>query len=264
MADSAVIEKLERRIDRLQEDGSPSRAPDSPDSGTEVAPTGVAPLDELLPGGGLPRGEAVEWAGPRSCGKTALLRAVFARLRARGESVALVDARRTLYAPDWAPLAGEDSGFWVVRPSAPEEASWCADLLLRSGAFGGVALVPGGEAPASPGDGGEGGADRGRRREGGAPALGRSVVVRLQRLAEDSGALFVAAGRLPVAALRLRFRPGRVEPVGKRLFGPFLPGFRPLWVRLPGAGGRREVPVLCPDLPRRPSPTPGRDRKGRR
>ncbi|MDP2496605.1 MAG: hypothetical protein Q8W44_01305 [Candidatus Palauibacterales bacterium] len=260
MADSAVIEKLERRIDRLQESRSPSRVPES---GGEVAPTGVDALDELLPRGGLPRGEAVEWVGPRSCGKTALLRSVLARLRARGESVALVDARRTLYAPDWAPLAGEDSGFWVVRPSDPQEASWCADLLLRSGAFGGVALVPGGEAPASPEDGGAG-REAGGRRESGAPALGRSAVIRLQRLAEESGSLFVAAGRLPVAALRLRFRPGRVEPVGKRLFGPFLPGFRPLWVRLPGSGGRREVPVLCPELPRRSVPASGRDRKGRR
>ena len=255
MADSAVIQKLERRIDRLQETRSPSR---DPGAGGEVAPTGVDPLDELLPRGGLPRGEAVEWRGPRSCGKTALLRSVLARLRARGESVALVDARRTLYAPDWAPLTGEDSGFWVVRPSDPAEASWCADLLLRSGAFGGVALIPGGEASPATGE------DRGRGDRDGAPALGRSAVVRLQRLAEDSGALFVAAGRLPVAALRLRFRPGRVEPVGKRLFGPFLPGFRPLWVRLPGSGGRREVPVLCPELPRRQASAPGRDRKGRR
>lgn len=258
MADSAVIERLERRIDRLQETRSPSRPPGS---GGEVAPTGVDALDRLLPRGGLPRGVAVEWVGPRSCGKTALLRSVLARLRARGESVALVDARRTLYAPDWAPLAGEGGGFWVVRPSDPEEASWCADLLLRSGAFGGVALVPGGEAPASPGSGRSG---RGQRRESGSPALGRSAVVRLQRLAEDAESLFVAAGRLPVAALRLRFRPGRVEPVGKRLFGPSLPGFRPLWVRVPDRDRSREVPVLCPRFPRRPASVPGRDRKGRR
>ena len=256
MADPAVIRELERTIDRLEERRVPA-------PGEEATPTGVAPLDDLLPRGGLPRGEAVEWVGPRSCGKTALLRAVLLRLRERGESVALVDARRTLYAPDWAPLVRENDGFWVIRPSDPAEATWCADLLLRSGAFGGVALVPGGEAALAENDAGSASRADGRYGDEG-PALGKSAVVRLQRLAEEAGALFVAAGRLPVAALRLRFRPGRVEPVGKRLFGPFLAGFRPLWVRFPGSGGKREVPVLCPDTPRRSAPASGRDRKGRR
>lgn len=255
MADPAVIQELERTIDRLEE-----RRPPAP--GEAAPPTGVAPLDDLLPRGGLPRGEAVEWVGPRSCGKTALLRDVLVRLRDRGESVALVDARRTLYAPDWGPLVREGDGFWVVRPSDPAEAAWCADLLLRSGAFGGVALVPGGEAAPAEDDAGSD-ARAGRPDGNGGPALGKSAVVRLQRLAEEAGALFVTAGRLPVAALRLRFRPGRVEPVGGRLFGPFLPSFRPLWVRV-ARGGSREVPVLCPDPPCRSSPEPGRDRKGRR
>ena len=64
-----------------------------------------------------------------------------------------------------------------------------------------------------------------------------------------------------IAALRLRFRPGRIEPVGDPLFGHLLPPVRPLWVRVEKRG-MTEVPVLCPvPVPRR-EVRPSRDRKG--
>lgn len=209
----------------------------------EAFATGLEPLDRLLPRGGLPRGEATEWRGTRSCGKTAVLRRVVRRLVRSGEPTAVVDARRTLWAPDWREAAGGEASFWVVRCPDPGEAAWCADLLLRSGAFGAVALVAGRE--------GEG-------------RLTGSVAVRLQRLAEEAGALFLSTGRVPVAGLRLRFRPGRLEAVRDVAFGPRLPPVRPLWVRVEGRG-EGEVPVLCP-APRRPPAAGegGRDRKGRR
>lgn len=238
MADPARLHELAHRIEEM-EGGAPRRP------GRGAVPTGVAALDALLPRGGLPRGESTEWLGPRSCGKTAVLRAALARLRSAGEPVALVDARRTLYAPDWIPLEGSDGLLWVVRPPSEAEAAWCADLLLRSGAFGGVALLLG-----------EGGSR-------GGSSLGRGTAVRLQRLAEDAAAVLVVVGELPVAALRLRFRPGRVEPVGSGVFGPFLPALRPVWVGLE-AGRETEVPVLCPAPPDRTSPSEARDRKGRR
>lgn len=232
MADTAALRELERKLERMET--SRRSAPPGP-----AAPTGVAPLDALLPRGGLPRGEGTEWLGPRSCGKTALLRAALERLRAAGEPVALVDAARTLHAPDWEGVGEGDGLFWVVRPPSESEAAWCADLLLRSGAFGAVALLPG-------------------------TALSRGTAVRLQRLAGEAGAVLVVVGGLPVASLRLRFRPGRVEPVGGRLFGPFLPDVRPLWVRVGPSGRDVEVPVLCPRPPRRRGEAQGRDRKGRR
>lgn len=233
MADTAALRELERKLEEMET----SRRSAPPGA---VAPTGVEPLDDLLPRGGLPRGEGTEWLGPRSCGKTALLRTALERLRAGGEPVALVDAARTLYAPDWEGVGEGDGLFWVVRPPSEGEAAWCADLLLRSGAFGAVALLS-------------------------ATALSRSTAVRLQRLAEEAGAVLVVAGGLPVASLRLRFRPGRVEPVGGRLFGPFLPDVRPLWIRVGPSGRELEVPVLCPRPPRRGGgEAAGRDRKGRR
>lgn len=233
MADTAALRELERKLERME---TPRRTASS----GPAASTGVGPLDALLPRGGLPRGEGTEWLGPRSCGKTALLRAALERLRAAGEPVALVDAARTLYAPDWEGVGEGDGLFWVVRPPSEGEAPWCADLLLRSGAFGAVALLAGAD-------------------------LSRSTAVRLQRLAEEAGAVLVVAGGLPVASLRLRFRPGRVEPVGGRLFGPFLPDVRPLWIRVRPSGRDVEVPILCPRPPRRGGgEAGGRDRKGRR
>jgi len=200
-----------------------------------VVPTGIGPLDELLPGGGLPRGRAVEWNGPRSCGKTSLLKTTFCSLRARGESVVLIDASRTLYAPDWVDLVEGEGRFWVIRPRSPGEAAWCADLILRSGAFGAVAVEAG--------------------------TLRRSVTIRLQRLAEESASVFVAVAEIPVAALRLRFRAARIEPVNQPVFGSCLPTFRPIWVQV-GKGGATEVPVLCPTVSTW-APVCARDRKGR-
>ena len=237
MARSAVILGLEQAIERIEA---------RPRARGPVAPTGMPDLDALLPGGGLPRGSVIEWLGPASSGKTAVLRTGLARLRMHGESVAWIDTRHTLYAPDWTDLVSGAGEFWVVRPRTVREAAWCADLLLRSGAFGAVAFHvadrSGGRSAAS---------DEGIR---------HSAAVRLQRLAEEAGALFVVLGEAPVAALRLGFRPGRVEPVRGIPFGPFLPRTRPVWVRI-GKRGGVEVPVLCPlSAPRRTADT--RDRKG--
>lgn len=242
MADHATLRELERRLRDLDPDGGggTSRASDDLPPGVS---TGIAALDALLPRGGLPRGAATEWRGPRSCGKTSLLRATLARRRDAGEPVALIDATRTLHAPDWTGLEEGSGSFWMLRPSPGTEASRCADLLLRSSAFGTVALMLG-EAPLAAG-----------------ARLRRSGAVRLRRLAEEAGAVFLVVGELPLAALRIRFRAARVDPVTDVPFGPFLPALRPVWVRV-GERGSAEVPVLCPRPPRRRRAPPPRDRKG--
>lgn len=218
-----------------------------------TAPTGT-PLDALLPEGGLPRGQVIEWLGPRSCGKTALLHAALRRFHEAGEPVAVIDAGHTLFAPDWAALVGEGA-FWVVRPPEPGEALWCADLLLRSSAFSVVALeVETGPAWAVPSVGDPTSTNG---------CVSRSVIVRLQRLAEEAGAVLVVLGSLPLAALRLRFRPGRLEPVTGLPFGPALPPVRPLWVDV-GRGVKGEIPILCPAPPTRNRRPLVRDRKGPR
>ncbi len=162
----------------------------------------------------------------------------------------MIDAGRILYAPDWAGLVRGEGRFWVIRPRTASEAAWCADLLLRSGAFGAVALQVGACTARGAGSG-----------SGDVEAfLRRGLTVRLQRLAEEAGAVFVTVGRVPLASLRLSFHPGRFEPLRGAPFGPFLPPLRPVWVRV-GKRGSAEVPLLCP-VPSRRVGTPVRDRKG--
>lgn len=234
---TGALERLERELERIE--NGPERRPGEP-----AVPTGLPPLDALLPDGGLPRGRVVEWTGPASSGKTAVLRESLRHLRCAGESVALIDASGGLYAPDWRVLVPGDGEFWIVRPDSAAEATWCADLLLRSGAFGAVALRV--EEAVVAGSGPE--------------TLGRAASVRLQRLAEEAAAVFVTVGRVAVAALRLGFRPGRIEPLRDAPFGPLLPPVRPVWIRV-GKRGETEVPVLCPMPSSRVEPVT-RDRKG--
>jgi hypothetical protein len=146
-------------------------------------PTGIVPLDRALPGG-LPRGKVSVLVGPPGSGRTGVGRRIVETALAGQLDVAVVDAQRTLAALDWAHL-GEHDGFRVVRPPKPEQAAWCADLLLRSGAFGLVVL-----------DGG--------------PTLDRTVAARLAGLAKQhDAALLVLADEgaaPPAAAVRLVVR----------------------------------------------------------
>ena len=58
--------------------------------GDECAPTGLPSLDAQLLGG-VPRGQVSEIVGPRSSGRTSVLRALMATATRRGELVALID-----------------------------------------------------------------------------------------------------------------------------------------------------------------------------
>src|SRR3954471_24542167 len=133
---------------------------------TPALPTGVAALDAVLLGGGLPRGRLTEIAGPTGSGKTTLTRAIVEATVASHGWVAYVDAQCTLDARDWVHL-GDAEGVWIIRPSDANRAAWCADVLLRSGAFALVVLD-------------------------GAPTLTKSAAVRLTRLAREANAVLVA------------------------------------------------------------------------
>jgi hypothetical protein len=131
-------------------------------------PTGIAALDALLHGGGLPRGRLTEIVGANGSGKTTLARATVEATVAAHGWVAYIDAQRTLDARDWVHL-GEAEGVWMIRPHDATRAAWCADVLLRSGAFALVVLDA-------------------------APALTKSVAVRLTRLARDGNAALMVLG----------------------------------------------------------------------
>jgi hypothetical protein len=126
---------------------------------------GIPALDVALPSG-VPRGQITALHAPLGSGGTALLLALAQATLRAGEGVALVDAERSL-APQAASHLAELGRFWVVRPRASQGAWWCADVLLRTGAFGLVIV------------------DRPDSR------VRRATLVRLQRLARDKDAALV-------------------------------------------------------------------------
>ena len=144
---------------------------------TPRIPTGIAALDTVLQGGGLPRGRLTEIVGSIGSGKTTLARAVVEATVADRGWVAYIDAQRTLDPRDWVHL-GDAEGVWMIRPHDATRAAWCADVVLRSGAFALVVLD-------------------------GAPTLTKSGAVRLTRLARDGGAALVILGDRAGAASQL-------------------------------------------------------------
>jgi len=206
---------------------------------------GIPALDAALPGG-VPRGQITALDAPLGGGGTTLLLALAEATLRADEGVAIVDAERSL-APQAAAHLAALGPFWIVRPKAHENAWWCADVLLRTGAFGLVVV------------------DR-------APAPVRRVAVRLQRLAHDKDCALVvrdaqarrrAAGggvQSPAygAAVRLA-----VESLARApSFVPALPGWGGAWpaartLRVSflkgGAPRAAEVVVGCP-LPDRLRP----------
>jgi recombination protein RecA len=197
-----------------------------PPPAVPAIPTGIGALDAVLQGGGLPRGRLTEIVGSIGSGKTTLARAVVEATVADHGWVAYVDAQRTLDPRDWVHL-GDAEGMWMIRPHDASRAAWCADVLLRSGAFALVVLD-------------------------GAPTLTKSAAVRLTRLARDGGAALVILGDRAGAASQLggavrlvveRPTPGsRRRQHGASGTGD---GIRTIAVRVEKGGTLRTVEVSC-------------------
>lgn len=157
---SASVRELKLQLGAIEEVARPDRA---------ALPTGIAELDALLVGRGIPRGRLTEITGASGSGRTSMLRTLVAAVATGGRWVAYIDATRTLAPRDWAHIGSECAPLWMIRPANPARATWCADLLLRSGAFALVVMD-------------------------GAPPISRVLAVRLTRLARDVGAAFVVTG----------------------------------------------------------------------
>lgn len=128
--------------------------------------SGISAFDRML-GDGLQSGQAIEWAGSYSCGKTGVLREVVRDARARGIAVAWVDTAHELIAADW--LDDLPGRLWVIRPPGQDDALFCVEAVLRAQSFGVVILDS-------------------------APDLNPNRVVRLQRFARQAGAMLVMLG----------------------------------------------------------------------
>jgi hypothetical protein len=219
-------------------------------SSTPGLPTGVTALDAMLPGGGVPRGRLTELLAPAGLGKTTIARSLVAATIRGGGGVAWIDATRTLDPRDWAApgtrgsrenresrtTGGAFDGFdalWVVRPGDPARGPWCADLLLRSGAFALVVLD-------------------------GAPVLPRAVAVRLTQLARESDAALLLLGEGTRAsevsgALRLRLAPRSPGAAAQRVIATLEKGGPYQHVELEVGRGPGIARRLCthPEIPDR-------------
>lgn len=205
MALAAREQELRQQIAAIVA-GTPSTSPG--------LPTGFAALDAILPGGGIPAGRITELLAPPGLGKTTIARSLVATTLTAGHCAAWIDATRTLDPRDWAGTSMDGDALWVVRPADPARASWCADLLLRTGTFALVVLD-------------------------GAPVLPRTVAVRLAQLARDADAALLLLGEGTRAseiggALRLVLaRPPRPRSAG-------IPG------SLPSPAAARPAPATRP------------------
>lgn len=138
-----------------------------------VLPTGLPGLDRALAAGGLVRGAVTTLVGPAGAGVTTVWRAMVAAALATDARVAVIDATRTLAPRDFAGLVPQGAGrrdrLVFVRPPDATSAPWCADLLVRSGAFPLVVLDS-------------------------APVLSRAVTGRLAQLAREADTALLVTG----------------------------------------------------------------------
>lgn len=154
----------------------PGAAPLVQRTATPVA-TGLQTLDQVLPGGGLPRGKLTAWA-QQSGGASAVLRAACQSVVAAGARAAWIDVEETV-GVDW------QEGPLLIRPAGPESrlnALRSAEVVLASGGFALVVLSAGADPQ---------GTER----------------VRLTRAAREGNSAFVALTDNPsLAALRVTSR----------------------------------------------------------
>jgi hypothetical protein len=173
---TAALYELKQALERRFPDALPLGT-----GTTGAVGTGVAALDELLPGGGLVRGRLTAWQP--GGGATAVLRSACEAVVRHGERAAWVDGAGVQSADDWR------TGPLLVRPTDGRAALASAEELLRSGGFA-LVVVTGA------------GAEAGRE------------AVRLSRSARAGGAaLVVVAMATTVAHLRVR---SRLDPAAYR------------------------------------------------
>jgi protein ImuA len=164
-----------------------------------IVPTGLAALDAILPGGGVPCGYVTEFAGAPSCGKLGLATSLLVSTLGMGERAAFVDAGRAFF-PALSPgLVRSLAGLLVCRVGGIADGVAAADLLAESGVFEVVVvdLVV---------------------RSGASGSVVRTALARLERAARRGGTATVVVTEPPrgsatfvggCAALRLEIAPGR-------------------------------------------------------
>lgn len=126
-------------LDALLRDPRLWRGTDCAGVALESIPSGFTALDEVLPGGGWPRGALTELVPKRrGIGELALLAPALAQLTRQGKFVALIAPPHLPYAPALAASGIVLSRCTLIRPGGPEDTLWAVQQALRSGAFSAV------------------------------------------------------------------------------------------------------------------------------
>lgn len=99
--------------------------------------SGVAPLDNLFVGGGIPAGQAVEITGGPGCGKTSLSLRLLASASQVG-TVGYIDRSGSFFAPAAIASGVRADRLVVVRPGSLSDALRSAELLFEHQAAGAV------------------------------------------------------------------------------------------------------------------------------
>lgn len=111
----------------------------------DVVPSGFAPLDAVLPGGGWPRGALTELLPVREgIGELRLVMPALARLSAESGWLAWIAPPHIPYAPALAAAGVDTARLLLVHPRNVADAWWAAEQALRSGACGAVLAWLGG------------------------------------------------------------------------------------------------------------------------
>jgi recombination protein RecA len=106
----------------------------------DVIPTGALSLDVALGIGGVPKGRIVEIYGPESSGKSTLALHILAEAQKKGEAVALIDAEHA-FDPTYAENIGlKLDDLYISQPDFGEQALEILETLVRSAAFGVIAV----------------------------------------------------------------------------------------------------------------------------
>lgn len=196
--------------------------------------TGVGPLDRILPGGGLPRGQLTVWT-PQG-GACSMLRAACRSTVANSERAVWIDTAGTVVGAFW------EDGPFLVQPRSRKDALKGAEELLRCGGFALVVLD-------------------GTEPEG-------TETVRLTRAVREGGGAFVAITPHPSLA-KLRMESKIIPHSYRWTHGPFNEPVEvqhaTIKVRARAAGWNAHADITVPVIPHdvRLSLEPGlADRRG--
>ncbi len=184
---------------------------------TTAVATGLAPLDRILPSGGLPRGRLSAWTSHG--GASAILRAACLTTIVAGERATWIDGLGAVAGAFW------QDGPMLLRPKSPAHALRATEEVLRSGGFSLVVLS--GVEP------------------------GKTETVRLTRAAREGGAALVTlAQETPMASLRLtsRFLPHGYRWHRDPFGGPAMAHLAVVRVRAQAPGWNAQADLTIPIL----------------